>query len=52
MEVLDLKEIEIGWFNYYLPKGIKIGYGVAPMSDDKRFVILGNQNHRYGEIFK
>ena len=43
MEVLDLKELDAGWNYYYFPKGIKIGFGVAPMSDDERFVILGNK---------
>ena len=43
MEVLDLKNLDFGWSYYYLPGGLKIGYGAAPLSDDKRFVILGNE---------
>ena len=43
MEALDLKDPFGGWFKYYFPEGMKIGYGVAPLSDNERFVILGNE---------
>ena len=47
MEFLDLKNLDAGWNFYYFPEGMKIGYGVAPLSDDKRFVILGNELVRH-----
>ena len=49
MEFLDLKNLDAGWNFYYFPEGMKIGYGVAPLSDDKRFVILGNELVRHGQ---
>ena len=43
MAILDLKDLVDGWNDYYLPERMKIGHGVAPLSDNERFVILGNK---------
>ena len=40
MEFLDLKQLDAGWCKYFLPRGMRIGYGVAPLTDDKKFVIF------------
>ena len=43
MKILDLKDLDDGWNFYYLPDRMKVGHGAAPLSDDERFVILGNK---------